>query len=761
MRKLISGLFVSPSPFPQKFSLEALNKLCDTLEQNKIINDTNAEIVVETLRSISELMVWGDKHNEKFWDLFLERNVFHSFFNVLSQPNAPNQVKKQLIQSISIMIQNMNNTNSMYFLLSNNHINELINHPLDFSDEELLAYYINFLKTISLKFDKSMIQFFFDSYNLRFPLYDQCIKFCNHSDSMIRIAVRTITLNTYSVKDPALHKYVTSGPYFSMLADSLIDQLSSLNYIIIKTRENKSSIRILEDYSADLLDHLFYLKDIINTNIERMDEKITESIVDFTLRKLIRDVMLSGEAITENSELQNEKKYGLLLETVLYCISQVYTIFNHKILIERLTGVIFSNDIGFEYSFYETILQQVDKENNNESLLLTALSTIYSIASNECKYFTKAEGELIIILKASPSHILSNYGIVRPNDLEELADDQKQKCYEFYSTLWRLVSERIPNRINTLHIIYRIFSHLWSDLSINNIAIAKQHFPAMKKTIASSREILLKLISESDIFEFMDNFQLEYTQYQRLNSLRPDAIISDIAVLINYEKDESSDSIFDQIPLQRSSSNIENSNRFSIHEFLLIYEFLSKSKILTQSILGREETISLGSIVQPKPEYLPEDEAVMVNRETIRCSITSPQSLPLPPVTQSSPKKVPRTPNGGGTPTKKDNREMRHIFFDNNFLYIVTVDINRVGFGIVEETIPLFSVQVKTNEQNKFSLRLVAEKKQALASPLILFDKKLVFDDFKIAKEVKAVIEKKLEECRQLKLSEFKKALNQ
>ena len=49
------------------------------------------------------------------------------------------------------------------FLLSNNHINELINHPLDFSDEELLAYYINFLKTISLKFDGSIIQFFFDS----------------------------------------------------------------------------------------------------------------------------------------------------------------------------------------------------------------------------------------------------------------------------------------------------------------------------------------------------------------------------------------------------------------------------------------------------------------------------------------------------------------------------------------------------------------------------------------------------------------------
>ena len=48
------------------------------------------------------------------------------------------------------------------YLLSNNHINELITHKFDFSDDELLAYYISLLKTLSLKLNKSTLQFFFN-----------------------------------------------------------------------------------------------------------------------------------------------------------------------------------------------------------------------------------------------------------------------------------------------------------------------------------------------------------------------------------------------------------------------------------------------------------------------------------------------------------------------------------------------------------------------------------------------------------------------
>ena len=83
------------------------------------------------------------------------------------------------------------------YLLSNNHVNSIIVLKLDFSDEEVLAYYISFLKTLSFKLNKHTIHFFYNEHLRDFPLYTEAIKFFNHAESMVRIAVRTLTLNVY------------------------------------------------------------------------------------------------------------------------------------------------------------------------------------------------------------------------------------------------------------------------------------------------------------------------------------------------------------------------------------------------------------------------------------------------------------------------------------------------------------------------------------------------------------------------------------
>ena len=49
-----------------------------------------------------------------------------------------------------------------------------------------MAYYISFLKTLSLKLDSSTVQFFFNSESLEFPLYTESIKFFNHQEGMVR-----------------------------------------------------------------------------------------------------------------------------------------------------------------------------------------------------------------------------------------------------------------------------------------------------------------------------------------------------------------------------------------------------------------------------------------------------------------------------------------------------------------------------------------------------------------------------------------------
>lgn len=48
-----------------------------------------------------------------------------------------------------------------------------------------------------------------------FALYTEAIKFFNHSESMVRIAVRTITLNVYRGKKLQLHAVFYTGCSFS------------------------------------------------------------------------------------------------------------------------------------------------------------------------------------------------------------------------------------------------------------------------------------------------------------------------------------------------------------------------------------------------------------------------------------------------------------------------------------------------------------------------------------------------------------------
>ena len=55
------------------------------------------------------------------------------------------------------------------YLLSNNYVNQIICHKFDFSDEEILAYYISFLKTLSLKLNKNTIHFFYNEVRVGRP----------------------------------------------------------------------------------------------------------------------------------------------------------------------------------------------------------------------------------------------------------------------------------------------------------------------------------------------------------------------------------------------------------------------------------------------------------------------------------------------------------------------------------------------------------------------------------------------------------------
>jgi len=89
-----------------RFSIEHLRHLREVLIRNPVVTDANRDAIVETLRCIAELMVWGDQHDPKFLDYFLENNILQHFTHILQQrSNRRGEVAVQVLQTLSMLIQ--------------------------------------------------------------------------------------------------------------------------------------------------------------------------------------------------------------------------------------------------------------------------------------------------------------------------------------------------------------------------------------------------------------------------------------------------------------------------------------------------------------------------------------------------------------------------------------------------------------------------------------------------------------------------------
>uniref|UniRef100_A0A8B9JH14 C-type lectin domain containing 16A n=1 Tax=Astyanax mexicanus TaxID=7994 RepID=A0A8B9JH14_ASTMX len=217
------------------------------------------------------------------------------------------------------ILEHISYTSTYYYLLSNNHVNSIIVHKFDFSDEEIMAYYISFLKTLSLKLNNHTVHFFYNEHTNDFALYTEAIKFFNHPESMVRIAVRTITLNVYKVDNQHMLHYIrdkTAVPYFSNLVWFIGSHVIELDKCVQTDEEHKNRGK-LSDLVAEHLDHLHYLNDILIINCEFLNDVLT----DHLLNRLFLPLYVYSLVTQEQGE---DRKINP--QVSLYLLSQVHTV---------------------------------------------------------------------------------------------------------------------------------------------------------------------------------------------------------------------------------------------------------------------------------------------------------------------------------------------------------------------------------------------------------------------------------------------------
>ena len=239
---------------------------------------------IEALRAISEIVVWADheqanaslgmtegslredredsrkagpvadKHSAEedqhvaeeanaIVDMFLSRQMVKYFHEVLVGSADDDDVIAQVLQTMSILIQNLRNAQTVYCVFSNNHVNEILcmdelflmgearaagvasgpasglprgetqdalerDEQLDTQDDgfydrgEVLRLYVNLLKTVVMRLDQVSVEFFLRDGRVCVP-YVRALRVGEldvmREDGMVRAAVRAVVLKLYSI----------------------------------------------------------------------------------------------------------------------------------------------------------------------------------------------------------------------------------------------------------------------------------------------------------------------------------------------------------------------------------------------------------------------------------------------------------------------------------------------------------------------------------------------------------------------------------
>ncbi|GBF91765.1 hypothetical protein Rsub_04069 [Raphidocelis subcapitata] len=306
MKGFWASLVGGPTSAPRRFTLDELRELYSILIKNPVVTESNRATVVETVRAVAEFMIWGDQNEPRIFDYLLENNIMTYLHKILLQPsNRAGDVAKQVLQTLSIIIQNVRSETAVFFLFSNNHVNNIVDLDFDFDDEEVLGFYVSFLKTISLKLSPLTVHFFLVDAPGRggasFPLYTRAVRLAHNREGMVRAAVRTITLNVYSVPDEGIRRFVTSprvDRYFADVAAYLAEQVQLLDRRLSAAEAGGvQALGALDSQMAEVDDVISYCSDTLSIGVPGIAALLAQGLWDAAVSPLLlRPLLAPGAA---------------------------------------------------------------------------------------------------------------------------------------------------------------------------------------------------------------------------------------------------------------------------------------------------------------------------------------------------------------------------------------------------------------------------------------------------------------------------------
>ncbi|XP_030925626.1 protein TRANSPARENT TESTA 9-like isoform X2 [Quercus lobata] len=320
-----------------RFSLQHFKYVINELRGIKVVHKHNRELVIDLLQSIVEIVTYGDRQDPMIFECFMEYQVLAEFVRVLKiGKNA--RIEAPLLQYLSIMIQNMDSEHAIYYCLSNDYINSIIEHQYEFDVGDLAPYYVSFLRAVSSKINRDTLCLLVKVHGdavVSFPLYNEALKFARHGEKMIQTAVRALTLNIYNVSDDMVYQFITTPPvsnYFSDLVCRLKEQCVHLDTLLhskeeTSTRERRNELVLETD---KIVDDIYYLKDILSVGEYRLNRLISQNLFSLLVFPTLLPLL----------QLRQNDGSNISSVTSLYIVSRLLQVVDGKSMVNAVAGII-------------------------------------------------------------------------------------------------------------------------------------------------------------------------------------------------------------------------------------------------------------------------------------------------------------------------------------------------------------------------------------------------------------------------------------
>ena len=277
-----------------------------------------AEQLKDLIQLLFKYLMDGDKNlEEDIIGCFKDEDIFNGIKDIYYHEDY--DINCTIIQSLSILIVNIVKSKAfLYFILSNNFINDLL--LIDYSkyDDEFYSYYVNFLKSLVMRLDDNTFLLFYNKRSSCFPLLDCALNLYNYSNAMTRTVVNNIILQILKSNVEGVYEHFTNLPsvnYFSFLSLRMRDLVKDLC----------ENINNLDPYE-DLTDITLFINDLLSLNKSKINFMLRNAIFyHFILPDIFQNLyaLIYGyESVKGDiSSHQNKKESVIILCIITFLIN--------------------------------------------------------------------------------------------------------------------------------------------------------------------------------------------------------------------------------------------------------------------------------------------------------------------------------------------------------------------------------------------------------------------------------------------------------